>query len=339
MKTGQVGVHPIHIRRVCAKLMGEGQDLETLLASSGLSVQRLSEDESLLGLDEVRRFIAACQRASARPTLALECGWEAPLTDLGMLGLLVSWSENLREAMRVAQSFLMLGSAALKEILLEADGGLWVLIAPPRPLGDIQAFIQDFQVGVFGRVIATVAPGSRAGVRLEVPWSAPPWRALYERLADQVHFNAGRMAYWLPDELLDRPNPMASRPMFHAVSALARQEIRRLTSQANLVMRFNALQQDPDLSWLGAADMARQLGVSRATLGRHLKAQGKSYRQSLEEQRRERACWLLSQSAEPIAAIARQLGYSSESNFSRAFRRWYGASPSAYRSAGGSTTG
>lgn len=334
MKSEYVGIRPIHIRRICTKLIGEGHSLETLLCEARLPKQRLREGDGLLGVDEVRRFIAACQRVSARPTLALECGWETPLTDLGLLGLQISWAENLREAMRTVQAYLIQSSTPLKEILLEADGGLWVLIAPRRPLGDIQAFVQDFQAGIFGAVIAAVVPGPRERVRLEVPWSAPPWQALYQRMADRVDFNAGRMAYWLPDELLDRPNPMASRAMFQAVSNLAQQEVCRLKRLGNLAMQLKALQQKPGQSWLGAADMARQLGVSRSTLGRHLKAQGKTYRQALEDQRRDRACWLLFHSADSIVEIARQLGYSSESNFSRAFRRWYATSPSAYRALG-----
>jgi len=85
---------------------------------------------------------------------------------------------------------------------------------------------------------------------------------------------------------------------------------------------------EPDL---GEAKLATQLGMSLRSLQRHLKLQETSYRKILVKVKREIACDRLSHSSESMKAIGEALGFSDSSNFSRAFRRWNGCSPSHYR--------
>jgi AraC-like DNA-binding protein len=50
---------------------------------------------------------------------------------------------------------------------------------------------------------------------------------------------------------------------------------------------------------------------------------------------RENAQDLLSRTAEPVTDIALKLGYADMAHFTRAFKRWTGMAPSAYRRLGG----
>ena len=71
--------------------------------------------------------------------------------------------------------------------------------------------------------------------------------------------------------------------------------------------------------------------MSASTLQRRLRASGTSYQQLLEEARFELARSLLKNTAQPLGDIAARLGYGHLANFSRAFSRMAGQSPSAYR--------
>jgi AraC-like DNA-binding protein len=79
--------------------------------------------------------------------------------------------------------------------------------------------------------------------------------------------------------------------------------------------------------------VAEDLGLSSRTLQRHLCARGASFQELLEEVRRARAITLLIQGPDAIDRIAARLGYGDASNFRRAFRRWMGVSPTAFRAA------
>jgi AraC-like DNA-binding protein len=62
-----------------------------------------------------------------------------------------------------------------------------------------------------------------------------------------------------------------------------------------------------------------------------LAAQGTSFSNLLDRERREKATFLLESSRIPLEQIAERLGYSTSSNFGRAFHQWTGMTPGAYR--------
>ena len=78
------------------------------------------------------------------------------------------------------------------------------------------------------------------------------------------------------------------------------------------------------------AGVARALGVSRQTLYRRLKAEGTTFEKLLDGLRHRLASRLLGEGM-AVKDIAYRLGFSDPAAFSRAFKRWTGASPSASR--------
>lgn len=79
--------------------------------------------------------------------------------------------------------------------------------------------------------------------------------------------------------------------------------------------------------------VARRLYRSRSTLQRQLSAEGTSYREILEETRRDLAERYLKEGDYSQAQIAFMVGFADQSNFARAFKRWTGVSPGEYQKA------
>lgn len=82
--------------------------------------------------------------------------------------------------------------------------------------------------------------------------------------------------------------------------------------------------------------IARQLGISVATLKRRLGDEGTSVRQLKARCRQELALDLLDDRTLPLGEIALRLGFSDTLTFSRAFKSWTGCAPSVIRGARGS---
>jgi AraC-like DNA-binding protein len=82
---------------------------------------------------------------------------------------------------------------------------------------------------------------------------------------------------------------------------------------------------------LTVARIAGRLGLSSRTLQRHLSDQGASLRAIVEESRLEVARVLLCKTDLSVQEVAVLTGYSTPSGFARAFARWSGLPPRAYR--------
>lgn len=86
-------------------------------------------------------------------------------------------------------------------------------------------------------------------------------------------------------------------------------------------------------------EVAARLAVSPATLRRRLGEEGTSFQRLKDEVRRDAAVGSLRGTGEPIEELAVRLGFSEGAAFHRAFRRWTGMTPGAYRLTHGRTAG
>ena len=83
--------------------------------------------------------------------------------------------------------------------------------------------------------------------------------------------------------------------------------------------------------WLSVNEASECVGASMRTMQRRLSTEQTSYSRVLEQARAEMARELLESTEASLADIAHELGYPSPGNFTRAFRRWSGVSPSEFR--------
>ena len=79
--------------------------------------------------------------------------------------------------------------------------------------------------------------------------------------------------------------------------------------------------------------LSRSLGLSPATLRRRLEDEGASWRALKDAVRRDLALRHLSEGRLSVVEIADRLGFNDASTFYRAFRKWTGSAPGAWRAA------
>ncbi|MCA8880876.1 MAG: AraC family transcriptional regulator [Rhodobacteraceae bacterium] len=102
---------------------------------------------------------------------------------------------------------------------------------------------------------------------------------------------------------------------------------------APVARALDALHADPARDW-SVADLGREAGLSRSALAARFAARlGQPPLRYLTRWRMQLAATALLDPARPLAAIAEEVGYSSETALSRSFKRETGLSPQAWRRA------
>lgn len=89
--------------------------------------------------------------------------------------------------------------------------------------------------------------------------------------------------------------------------------------------------QESDVHVLTLNTVAAKMRMSRGTLCRRLREEGTNYQQLQDSEISHRAMRLMSLPGSNVAAVSAELGYAEPVCFRRAFRRWFGITPSQYR--------
>ncbi len=104
--------------------------------------------------------------------------------------------------------------------------------------------------------------------------------------------------------------------------------LRQVTHQVRTYLEIH-LESDPDID-----TAARALGYSRRTLTRRLHEEETSFLHVKDQLRRALALRLLIANQLPVEAIADRVGFADLTTFHRAFKKWTGTTPLAYRRSG-----
>ena len=157
-----------------------------------------------------------------------------------------------------------------------------------------------------------------------------PWRVEYEAADNFLCFPARYLTLPLLRNAAELDELLATFP-FDLTAGHA-----RVTPASAWVRRIFATALAHQTAPPAMAPLARQIGISVATLKRRLTDEGTSVRELKDSCRHELALDLLSDRTLALGEIAVRLGFSDATTFSRAFKAWTGRTPSAIRHESGS---
>ena len=145
-------------------------------------------------------------------------------------------------------------------------------------------------------------------------------------------FGADTNQIRFPAAMLDLALPAQANPPLADVRQLTRSIVLK-RRETPLVDRLSQMVlRDLNSRTIEQERFAREMGMSSRTMRRKLTEQGSSFQQVLDECRMRQAVFEFRVRPDlSISQIALRLGYAEHSNFTRAFHRWSGISPQAFR--------
>jgi len=287
--------------------------------------------QSLVTTEQFFSLWRAVEDLSGDPAIGLTLA-EGTDTSLNPPSMLTAfYARDYRDGLLRVARFKQLCTPE-KMQLDEADGeGVimteWLYATQPEPAVSVDvAFAALLELGRRG------ARHRIAPVFVELTRPDTKNRRHHDYFGCEIRFGAARNAMHIRSFDLDRPfpghNPELIEMLTPALAAALQEIIANSTTseQVKVVLKRRMASGRPDL-----ADIARELGMSERTLQRRITEDGATYRQLLEEARRELGRQMLGNAAAEINEIAYMLGYQDTSSFYRAFREWEGVTPNQWR--------
>jgi AraC-like DNA-binding protein len=151
-------------------------------------------------------------------------------------------------------------------------------------------------------------------------------------LGRKLEFDAPRLALFFPAELLAIPVAPHSGELLGVLDSHAEQLLTRarqgesMKSKVARLLNLAIGDGQPKL-----ASVAHSIGMSGRALQSKLRDDKTSFQQVLDKVRLEKASRLLTKDELQISEVAFLMGYSDQSAFNHAFKRWTGHSPRSFR--------
>ncbi|HQR60005.1 MAG TPA: AraC family transcriptional regulator [Methylophilaceae bacterium] len=328
--------------------------METFLASAGLVFIRLIELHGIdsarfmeeLGIDPLllsepkaripARFSDMAFTKAAlliqKPEFALraaEC-WHP--SNLGALGYAWLSSGTLRTGLKRFERFSqVLGKMSYR--CEDAQDGLHFVYEHGRGNAAVAYIIADFAMSIIMSLCRRNYGNSLTPltVRLRCPPPRNPFP--YENFYRcPVIFGSGENSIVLQHDIADAPLSTGNQEIAATFDAILNDQLVKLT-EADIPTRCKSyLLQQLTSGAPSEEDLAVAMGMSRRTLQRKLGDAGLTYSDLLDQTRFDLALRYLDDQERSVTEVTFLLGFSEQSAFSRAFKRWSGKSPSTYRS-------
>lgn len=300
-----------------------GVDLRMLREADRLSltIENAIWDEVATRLPEIPLGISVAERCFALGLHASSL-WE----------FLGSFAPTLRDAVTAMRSRQRLETDAFVTSFVETQDAC--ILRLQRVFDQIEVSHDRIEFGIM-RILKEARRLS--GLPLQ------PTRASLRR-KNSMHLHAYGRAFGVPVELgaehdelhlppgaLDCPLSRANPTMFVELQKIADDKLAQMAPVEVWAALEAAIERMLPNGDVAMAGVARWMGMSADALQRIVKSRGMSWPDLIDKVRRPIAERLLHDLDLSIASIAYRVGFSTPGSFTRAFRRWTGVTPEAYR--------
>jgi AraC-like DNA-binding protein len=310
-----------------------GGDPNRVLDASDILAGDLDSPDRFIDLAKLVQLNHLAARELDDPAFGLHLGPAFDIQSMGLLSHAVLNAPTVEAAIqnlfRYMDTFIL---SITREWICEEETTFLMIDLPGLGMEERRLPI-DACASVFVALMNKLLGEEWAPVEVCFRHSLPRTPAEYCRLLGApVSFGQRADGIRIHNDDLARKIPRADAEVLPVFTAHLERSIAKTSENDPLLRRLrelianSLLRGNPDI-----ASVARELGTSTRSLQRQLRERDSSFRKLTEATRRDLASQHLSESDTALTEIAFLLGYSELAAFDRAFRRWTGESPLAYR--------
>ena len=309
-----------------------------LLERTKISLDDVLDPDNRIPFENYKRLMHAATELTRDPALALHYGEEVGFEEISVVGLIALACDTLSHAFAEINRYnglvIQVDGVGFgpRFHLVQDNGKTWIVDSRLNP----NSFPELTESGWARIVCGTrrfVPEGKLLVKEVHVTHKAPAHRAEYDRIFRvPTVFDSTRNALQIDETLIFHKVARTTRYAFGVLSDHAKalqEKLEKATTTRgkteNLLLPI-LHRGEPNVD-----EIAKELGLSRPTFYRKLKAEGTTFAKLLDELRHKLALHYLDGKKVSINETAYLVGFSDPSAFSRAFKRWTGKSPRAAR--------
>lgn len=307
-----------------------GYDYSGLLQQLGISAELLDEPRARIAPEQFTGLLQGLWQALDDEYLGFAHGPSKHGTFAMMCHALIH-CRTLEKALDRGLLFYSLFPGTPR-LTLTREGEMVRLSLDDSQLWDPDHFFSECQLVVWHRLGSWLI-GQR--IRLEqacFSYPKPGHSAEYDLMFPcPLVFSAGQSSLLFHSRYLHMPLLQDERTLKHFLERSPADLLSRPDDGDSLSSQLRRLLSRDSARWPDLEAVAAYLHISPQTLRRHLREEGSSFQELKDQLRRDIAIYHLSRADLSLQQIAEQLGFSEPSAFHRAFKKWTGLTPGAYR--------
>ena len=334
------GVGAGYARRLCELVERFGLPRQGLLRHAGPDLAGWDLAQARIPLPALLALFRSALILTGRRDLGLEFGRQVRPDTFDVLGYALMTCRNLGEAIGLVPLYRrVVFDSGYSETRISEHGAMvklaWVVLPEATraglPYDELlaESLIASW-VGLGRWITGAEMPLAEVRFRHAAPDDTLPFTGFF---GCPVRFAAGENSLLFASELLTQPLLQADAELNLAMRDEARKAIDRPRGRQDIAAQVRQLLA-PRLPKCETTlkHVAAGLGITPRTLQRRLASADFSFQDILDATRRELAQVYLRDPALSALDVALLLGYAEQSSFTRAFRGWFGTTPSAWRS-------
>lgn len=327
-----LGLPAIYLHLLAQLLERLGINERALLLRVGLDPARLRSLDVRVSQAQANEFVTRAVIESAEPGLGILLARELTLPLHGVLGTAVMSSPSLTEVMNLVTRFLSLRAPYLSVNQFRRDDQAIFVITSELDAGALNQFVLDAVLYGFAAMGEQLTGATETGARILRRGPEPAYFQRFRRTIPlTVEFGAAEDAIAIPMRELQSNLRFCDQQLAAASEAQCQAALNELTRDSGFASRVRRVIETSHPFPPRLARVASTLFVSERTLKRRLQGEAISFQTLIDQVRLRRAQELLANTTLNLGQVADTLGYADAANFTRAFKRWVGQSPSQYR--------
>jgi AraC-like DNA-binding protein len=315
---------------VVAKVQGISNT--TLLEGTGLPEEILTDPYQLITYDQEFKIFRNLIAASDSPEIGLLVGSHSNIAGLAAAGQLHLATPNIRSILTRTHEYRAILQPHLKWTIEHKGNELVHVVEEDAPLGDLRQFmIERFCALLMLHATELLGPDFHAN-RIKFSFPEPVYKDFFSSLFQcPIEFNQAKTEIYTDIEHLDQPLENHDPMVEDALNELCLSLQQKLQSDKDIVTKVMLTLKNKAGYYPSLEQIAENMKMSSRTLRRHLTEQNTTYQKLLNQARLDVAEEHLKNSGETVQQVAELCGFSDAQNFSQAFKRWTGKTPSEFR--------